>query len=385
MNFLDLATHYLYSPIKGRYQTNDSIQVFLKTLSHEFIQKEVGTSFLKKPITSIQFGSGKIKILMWSQMHGNESTTTKGLIDFLNYLNSDEENAKEIKDNFTLLCVPILNPDGAELYTRENAVKIDLNRDAKNITQPESKVLRALYLNFQPDVCFNLHDQRTIFAAGDSKLPATMSFLAPAYNTKREFNTIRLKTVSIINAINSELQKIIPNQVGRYDDAFNENCIGDYLTTQNTPTVLFEAGHYKDDYQRDTVRKFVFVAILTALMELKVDSNDFDNELDNYLKIPQNKICFQDFIYKNIKINEDGTEKIINFAAHFTEVLKNSKVEFEARVSEIDCSEEKLGHIEFDGMKFEFESEFGKKPIIDTKADFSLNKMLKFRNGLQIN
>src|SRR5690606_27024398 len=125
---------------------------------------------------SVQVGNGETKVLMWSQMHGNASTTTKGLIDFLSYLNSDDEIAQKIKNYYTLYCIPILNPDGAELYTRANANEIDLNRDAKVLTQSESHVLRRTYLDFNPDLCFNLHDQRTIFGTENTGLPATMSF-----------------------------------------------------------------------------------------------------------------------------------------------------------------------------------------------------------------
>jgi murein tripeptide amidase MpaA len=38
----------------------------------------------------------------------------------------------------------MLNPDGAKTYTRENANKVDLNRDSQDLTQPESKILRKL-------------------------------------------------------------------------------------------------------------------------------------------------------------------------------------------------------------------------------------------------
>jgi hypothetical protein len=54
----------------------------------------------------------------------------------------------------------MLNPDGAALY-RENANKVDLNRDSKHLQSRVS--LRAVF-EFKPDYCFNLHDQRTILA-----------------------------------------------------------------------------------------------------------------------------------------------------------------------------------------------------------------------------
>jgi murein tripeptide amidase MpaA len=54
----------------------------------------------------------------------------------------------------------MLNPDGADMYTRLNANEVDLNRDSQNLTQPESKVLREIFDLFQPHYCFNLHDQQ---------------------------------------------------------------------------------------------------------------------------------------------------------------------------------------------------------------------------------
>lgn len=383
MDVLQLATEHLYAAIKGRYVTNKELFTFIDSLNEDFKITTIGKSVLGKEIKSVQIGTGKTKVLLWSQMHGNESTTTKGLFDFLSFLNTSHENALKIKQDYTILCIPILNPDGAELYTRENANKVDLNRDAKNITQPESLVLRTIVTGFQPDFCFNLHDQRTIFGVGNSGLPATMSFLAPSFNEKRDFNSTRMNAIGVINFINNILQKYIPNQVGRFDDGFNDNCIGDYLTTKNIPTILFEAGHYQNDYQRDEVRKFVFISLYGAFS--KINENVIvDNNLTHYLNIPQNKSCFRDIIYKNIKILDNNNEKLITFAAQFKEVLTDSVICFEALISDVDISEDFFGHEVIDGQGFEFDSEFGKIPIIGKKADFSLNKTLKFQNGLQL-
>ena len=169
----------------------------------------IGKSVLEKPIYGYQIGEGKTRIFLWSQMHGNESTTTKALFDFLNVLNSGSDFAKQLLTTFTFYSIPMLNPDGATLYTRENANKVDLNRDSQNLTQPESKVLRATFENFKPDYCFNLHDQRTIFGVGDTGKPATLSFLAPSYNEEREINESRLKAINLIAGINDVLQKYI--------------------------------------------------------------------------------------------------------------------------------------------------------------------------------
>ncbi len=165
---------------------------------------------------------------MWSQMHGNESTTTKAIVDFLHFLNSDSKEAKSILECFTLFIIPILNPDGAEAYTRVNANQVDLNRDSVDLSQPESQLLRRCFDEFKPDFAFNMHDQRTLFAAGNKNIPATISFLAPYYNKETEINEVRITAMQVICEMNVEVSKYIPNQIGRFDDAFNLNCIESY-------------------------------------------------------------------------------------------------------------------------------------------------------------
>ena len=197
-------------------------------------------------------------------MHGNESTTTKALFDFLNLLNSRSDLAKNLLRDFTFCCLPMVNPDGAQVWTRENANQVDLNRDAFNRTQPESNLLRQIFESFKPDCCYNLHDQRSIFGVADSGKPASVSFLAPAFNEERHIHHARAKAIDIIAAMNEELQRHIPGQVGRFDDTFNPNCVGDTFQLLNVPTVLFEAGHFPNDYARDTTRKYIFIALLSG-------------------------------------------------------------------------------------------------------------------------
>lgn len=376
-----LATQYLVNEIKGRYITNETIKPLFERFKNECILFEEGTSVLGNSIYSITIGSGKTKVLMWSQMHGNEATTTKGFFDFLNFLVSKEPLAKAILCKYTIKCIPIVNPDGAAVYTRVNANAVDLNRDAFETSQPESKLLRKLLLEFQPDLAYNLHDQRTIFGTEGFELPATMSFLAPAYNESRDFNETRLKAVKIINAMNLELQKHIPNQVGRFDDSFNINCIGDYTTSLGIPTILFEAGHYPMDYQREEVRKMVFIALLSSFLE--INNSEVTNELELYLNIPQNTKCFFDFIYRNVKIISNTEEKIITFAAQFDEKLENNQIRFQAKIVQVENLDSIKGHLEFDAEQMVFSSESGNFPKINHEANFYLNKLLKFNNGLQ--
>ena len=251
MNLEQLFNQYKEETIQGRYITLDSIEPLLQKLNTKDQLKIIGKSVLGKPIYSYEIGEGKTKIFLWSQMHGNESTTTKALFDFLNVLHSGSELAQQLLRAFTFCSIPMLNPDGATLYTRVNANKVDLNRDSQELTQPESKLLRAIFESFKPDYCFNLHDQRTIFGVSTTGKPATLSFLAPSYNEEREINESRLQAINLIASINEVLQEYLPNQIGRFDDSFNINCIGDMFQYLGVSTLLFEAGHFADDYERE--------------------------------------------------------------------------------------------------------------------------------------
>lgn len=383
MNLEELFNQYKETLIEGRYVTLDSIEPLLNKLKIDNQVKIIGKSVLGNPIYSYQIGNGKTKILLWSQMHGNESTTTKALFDLFNVLNSGSELASQLLENLTFCFIPMLNPDGAKLYTRENANKVDLNRDSKNLSQPESRLLRETFECFKPDYCYNLHDQRTIFGVGSTGKPATLSFLAPAYNEAREMNPSRIKAINLIAGMNSILQQYIPGQIGRFDDSFNINCIGDTFQLLGVPTILFEAGHFQNDYLREQTRKYIFMSLISSF-KILVENVVVVNKIDDYLSIPQNKVVFYDFIYKNMKINYDGNEIITNFAAQYKEELIGNQICFNAYISKIGELNNYFGHFEYDGKGALYNDKVGSFPRIDQKADFYLSNNMIFQNGLMI-
>ncbi|SFE06572.1 M14 family metallopeptidase [Flavobacterium phragmitis] len=381
MNLENLFIQYKEQSISGRYLTLDHIQPLLDRLNTNNQVQIIGKSVLGEPIYSYQIGTGATRVYLWSQMHGNESTTTKASFDFINLLNDDTDFAKRMLNTFTFYWIPILNPDGARFYTRANSNEIDLNRDSQDLTQPESKVLRKVFEDFKPHYCFNLHDQRTIFGAGTEGKPATVSFLAPSYNDEREVNENRQKAINIIAGINKVLQEYIPGQVGRFDDSFNINCIGDTFQYLGVPTILFEAGHYPGDYDREITRKYIFFSLILSFK--LISENDLvDNRIGEYLNISQNNVVFYDFMYKNVKINYDGIEIITNFVAQYKEELIENKIHFNAYIAEVGDLGNFFGHYEYDAKGEEYSDDFLNFPKVGQKANFYLNKNVKFVNGL---
>ncbi len=382
MNYEELYRQNFETNLKGRYITLNDIEPLLLQFNSDNNVQIIGKSVLGKPIYKYEIGTGKTRVLLWSQMHGNESTTTKALFDFLNLLNGNSDLAKTLLSDFTFCCLPMVNPDGALLYTRENANNIDLNRDAQDLSQPESKLLRSTFDNFKPDFCYNLHDQRTIYGVEtDSVKPATVSFLAPAFNDNRDINKVRTKAIQVIVSMNKILQEFIPNQVGRFDDTFNINCVGDTFQYFNVPTILIEAGHFQGDYDREVTRKFVFIALVEGF--IKINENDIvSNKIEDYMKIPHNKICFYDFIYKNIKINYDNNKIITNFALQFKEEIIDDKLIFNVYTADLGDLKGFFGHFELDVEEDLYQDSHINVPKLEQKADFSIGNSIKFVNGL---
>ena len=301
----------------------------LNNLGHSFNVNQIGNSVNNEPIFAITVGKGSKKILMWSQMHGNESTGTKAVIDLINYLNKSKDKIRlQILTNSTIKIIPLLNPDGAEYYTRYNANSVDLNRDAVNKDATESKLLRKALDDFKPDFCFNLHDQRTIFGVEGENKPATISFLAPSEESSRKVTNTRIKTMNVICSMNNLLQETIPGQVGRYSDEFYPTATGDNFQKLGFPTILIESGHFKDDYQRETVRNFTFMSLLQGIYHISSVKNF--NDYQDYFKIPNNVKIFGDLLH--IYPNKE------NVGYTYEEILEENLIKFIPKMIKEDIS-----------------------------------------------
>ncbi|CAM1365698.1 Zinc carboxypeptidase [Tenacibaculum litoreum] len=305
--------------ISGRWITLTDIEPLYLGLQNSQIQtKIIGESEEGRAIYQLKLGKGKKRILVWSQMHGNESTGTKAVFDFLKFIQrfSTHEITESILNNCSITIVPMLNPDGAQAYTRVNAKNVDLNRDAVELEAKESKLLRSILEEVNPEFCFNLHDQRTIFGVEGTKNPATISFLAPSEEEKRTITEGRKETMNVIVAMNDLLQEIIPNHVGRYTDEFYPTATGDNFQKLGHNTILIEAGHFPNDYDREEVRKFNFYALLQGIYHISSAENF--KEFEKYLAIPNNIKNFYDVIYRS-KNNEKDV------AYQYVETIENDK------------------------------------------------------------
>ena len=340
-NFV-LYPSFKENKLYGRYITNDSIY----KLNKLYRFKVLGRSVDEKPIYYFNFGSGKKKILIWSQMHGNESTSTRALFDALSYFSKFDNNTLL---NITLHIIPILNPDGATNYSRENSNKIDLNRDAFDLTQKESRILKDLYIKINPDFCFNLHDQRSIYSVSNTNKPSVLSFLSPSANINKSETNSRIIAMKIISSLANRLSKLIPGCFSRYNDDFNINCVGDTFQSMKTPTILFESGHYKNDYTRENTRKYMSYALIHSLKSIAYDEfKEFNHK--NYYSIPENDTSFRDILLRNVKIRQKEKSFRTDITIMYKEVFETSsnKINLVPYIDKIGNLISMFGHLDLD-------------------------------------
>ncbi|MBT8291364.1 MAG: peptidase M14, partial [Muriicola sp.] len=196
-----ITTSNITSSLYDSYENYKEVQLDKRRIKHEDIQalisehqndsgvtiSKVGESIEGRDLNLISIGQGPTNVFLWSQMHGNEPTATQAIFDILNFFKSDDftEEKSEILNSLTLHFLPMLNPDGAEVFKRENKLGIDINRDALRLQSPEGQTLKRVRDSLDADFGFNLHDQSTYYNAERTDKPATISYLAPAYNYEK--------------------------------------------------------------------------------------------------------------------------------------------------------------------------------------------------------
>jgi len=133
--------------------------------------------------------------------------------------------------------------------------------------------------------------------------------------------------MKLIAVMNETLQQMIPDQIGRFDDAFNNQCVGDYFQELGVPTILFEAGHYPEDYQREVSRALVFHALFSAVNSIAGDSY-INYPLDAYFDIPENQKNFLDIgvIHPHLVNKLIPQDSLV--AIQYKEVLEAGKIRF---------------------------------------------------------
>lgn len=295
-----------------------------------FEVKERGRSFEGRPIYQVKYGNGPVKVLLWSQMHGDEPTATMAMLDLFNFLAANDEFndvRNLLKEELTLYFLPMLNPDGAEKYERRNAQEIDINRDAVRLQTPEGRLLKAVRDEIGADWGFNLHDQSRYNSVGLSPGEATFAFLAPAFDSSKSVNENRKNAMQLIVGMNRWLQQYIPGQVARFDDTFEPRAFGDNMQRWGTRTILIECGGLDGDPEKQKIRKLHFGMLALALESIARQSFK-EHSVQSYNHIAYNNRRMFDLLIREALLEEKGKSYVVDLGFHRNEHAYDSHRRF---------------------------------------------------------
>jgi hypothetical protein len=289
---LELAELWDKEHVTNKFPSNvrhRDLQKYLEGLKASGVKvEEVGRSYANREIYQIEWGKGAKRVFLWSQMHGDEPTATSALIDMFAVLqkNHNKDWVKKLERELTIRAVPMLNPDGAELYVRRNLQGIDINRDAQDLATPEARLLKKLRDDWQPELGFNLHNQNELTTAGRGNKQAAISFLVVYGDASKTESDGYLRNKRITTTMSDALRQFIPGHMGRYPDGFTSTAFGDNFSAWGTPVILIETGalHGKDEM---FLVRMNFVAFLTALRSY-ADGSNHTMDPARYFELPNN-------------------------------------------------------------------------------------------------
>ncbi|MGQ4659588.1 M14 family zinc carboxypeptidase [Lysobacter sp. F6437] len=269
----------------------------LATEARGFHTEEIGRSVEGRPLRHVSWGDGDTRVLLWSQMHGDESTASMAIADLFQFLGAhpDHPIVQRLQQGTTLHFLPVMNPDGAARFQRRNAQGIDINRDARALVSPEARALHDLRERVQPAFGFNLHDQQVGYRAGDSDRGTAIALLAPAFNEARDVDPTRARAIEVAVAIRAVLEPMIGGHIAKWDDTFNPRAFGDLTAAAGVSTILIESGGIEGDLQKQRLRKLNFLALVGALDAIATGTHA-GLPRQRYEELPENGDVWSDLL-----------------------------------------------------------------------------------------
>lgn len=297
----------------------------------------LGKSGEGRPILLFSIGTGLTNALLWSQMHGDEPTATMALVDMVNFFAKypDHVVTRTIREKLTLLVIPMLNPDGAERFTRRTAQLVDINRDAIALTTPEARVLTEARNRYAPEFAFNLHDQDPHLSVGISKQIAAIALLAPAIDESRANNAVRLRAKRVASLFAEVMNLFIAGRVAKWDDTYEPRAFGDTIQKSGTSTVLVESGGWQGDPNKFFLRKLNCIGLLTTLYAIATEKY-LEADLSCYEQLPFNTKLGCDYILRNARLHTES---------HTVPIRVDVGVNFEERVDSATCRVDRFARI----------------------------------------
>lgn len=121
--------------------------------------ESAGTSGEGRDLLYATVGDGPTTFWLQARIHGDELHSTESVLQILDHLTSGDPRARMIREQLTVVVIPMYNPDGAEANIRQSTTpnSIDLNRDWEDFLQQESVAFWSLWRDLAPELALDLH------------------------------------------------------------------------------------------------------------------------------------------------------------------------------------------------------------------------------------
>ena len=112
-----------------------------------------GRSVADLPVYKVESGAEQSELIfMTGRQHPPEVSGAVAMMAFLNTVYGDSDLARQFRERFHLVSLPLMNPDGVIAgHWRHNLGQTDLNRDWGPFTQPETRIVKDLLDEFDDD------------------------------------------------------------------------------------------------------------------------------------------------------------------------------------------------------------------------------------------
>ncbi|MHA8101283.1 M14 family zinc carboxypeptidase [Aquirufa nivalisilvae] len=326
-----------------------------------FSTRKLGETFEGKDIQEIRFGQGPIHIAAWSQMHGDEATATMALADIFVFLSQNETSwmsfKEELHQKVSIFFIPRLNADGANRWTRETALGIDMNRDARTQNSPEAKILAQWLDEIKPLFSFNLHDQNRLYSAGKTPHQTHIALLATAGDEHGTWTASRLRAAKIANQMVRHLQPLLQEKIAKWTDEFEARAFGDYAQGKGYGLVLLESGGAGWDLEKQTLRKYNACLLLDAFYSISTESWRTE-ETHLYQHLPTNERQIFDILIKNAPLNQEEPIHRADIGLNIQETAQeDGSIEYAWIIEDIGDLSPWFGLTEIDGEALHLHSE----------------------------
>jgi hypothetical protein len=103
-------------------QVDSALQRIERTSQSRVAVEVAGHTNLGREIWAARVGHGDQVMLVQSNIHGNEQHGTRGLLNLVEMIGGTSARAAQIRDEITLVAIPMLNADGAAIPRRQNVM-----------------------------------------------------------------------------------------------------------------------------------------------------------------------------------------------------------------------------------------------------------------------